>query len=146
MVVATIKNWRLHRLHVRNAFLHRDLNVEVHMKISPSFGGKGEHRVCRLQKSLYVLRQASRQWFSKLSSALVSFRSSSSQSNHSLFTRVTDSSFTALFVYVDDIIVASNDLQYVDSIKIFLDDQFQIKNLGPLKFFSWFEIAKLVSH
>jgi hypothetical protein len=61
LAFAVAKNW----------FLHGDLDEEVYMSMPPGFGTKGETKVCRLTKSLYGLKQASRQWFSKFSIALV---------------------------------------------------------------------------
>ncbi|XP_040996133.1 uncharacterized mitochondrial protein AtMg00810-like [Juglans microcarpa x Juglans regia] len=48
----------------------------------------------------------------------------------------------ALIVYVDDVLLASNSLQDIDLLKKFLDDQFTIKDLGPLKYFLGLEVAR----
>ena len=50
--------------------------------------------------------------------------------------------FTALLVYVDDVILCENDLTEINSVKAALDTSFKIKDLSNLKFFLGFEIAR----
>ena len=65
------------------------------------------------------------------------------QADHSLFSkRIASSSFTALLVYVDDVILCGNDLAEINSVKVALDSSFRIKDLGNLKYFLGFEIAQ----
>lgn len=98
-------------------------------------------KVLRLKKSLYGLRKTSRQWYAKLSSAFLSCCFILAPSDHSLFVKHQGSSFIALLVYVNDVIVASNDLALVIEVKNYLHDQFKIKDLGELKYFLGMEVA-----
>jgi len=71
---------------VNNAFLRRDLEEEVFMKLAPGFYSSKPNQVCRLSKSLYGLHQAPRQRFAKLSSKLLAYESVRSYADYSLFT------------------------------------------------------------
>ncbi|CAL8138472.1 unnamed protein product [Prunus armeniaca] len=111
------------------------------MSPPPGLWRQGENLVCRLHKSLYGLKQASRQWFAKFTTAILSAGFQQSKADYSLFTRKSGTSFTALLIYVDDIVITGNDIRAIDSLKSFLRDHFRIKDLGELKYFLGIEVS-----
>lgn len=126
---------------VHNAFLHGDLHEEVYMKMPPGFRVEGSNKVCRLRKSLYGLKQAPRCWFAKLSTALISYGFNQSRSDHSLFTFTKGDVQLIVLVYVDDLIVAGNNVDVLKKFKLYLGDCFHMKVLGILKYFLGVEVA-----
>ena len=90
----------------------------------------------------YGLKQASRQWNAKLFATISALGFKQSQADHSLFVHSSGSNFIALLIYVDDMIITSNDLACVANLKQVLDQKFGIKDLGSLKYFLRLEITK----
>ncbi|KAE8733140.1 hypothetical protein F3Y22_tig00001478pilonHSYRG00086 [Hibiscus syriacus] len=71
LVLTSLQHWSLFQMDVYNAFLQGNFLEEVYMQLPQGFCSQGENMVCRLQKSIYGLKQASRQWNMRLTEALV---------------------------------------------------------------------------
>lgn len=92
---------------------------------------------------MYGLKQASRQWYAKLSDTLRSVGFQHSKNDYSLFCKQQGSCIFLLAVYVDDIIVTGNNPDEINALKAFLDNKFKIKDLGELNYFLGMEVTKL---
>jgi hypothetical protein len=141
LAVAAARQWHLFQLDVNNAFLHGNLDEEVYMSPPPGYSTPTATPVCRLQKSIYGLKQASHNWFFKLCFVLLAAGFIQSQADHSLFKLSQGQSSTFILVYVDDILIASNDLSTITNFKTVLAYHFHIKDLGKLKYFLGLEVA-----
>ncbi|CAM8943540.1 unnamed protein product [Rhodiola kirilowii] len=144
LAVAAIRCWPLYQLDVNNAFLHGLLSEEVYMKPPPGFypEAKQQGLVCKLQRSIYGLKQASRQWFARFSDALIHFGFRQSLEDYSLFTLSRGDDFLILLVYVDDVVLTGTSTTLISQVKGFIHDMFQIKDLGVLKYFLGLEVAR----
>ncbi|XP_019161170.1 PREDICTED: uncharacterized protein LOC109157786 [Ipomoea nil] len=135
LAVAASKAWHVHKLDIDNAFLHGDLDEEVYMVLPPGFQGEKPNQVCKLLRSLYDLKQASRQWNAKLTATLLRDGFKQAAVDPSLFTKGIGRDYIALLIYIDDILVASSELTNIQQIKESLDEAFKIKDLGVLGYF-----------
>lgn len=142
LALAASKGWLLHQLDVNNAFLHGDLREEIYMTPPPGIQLSGPNLVCRLRKSLYGLKQASREWNSKLTNFLLASGFVQSKTDYTLFEKVTPAYRLILLVYVDDIVLACSDIAPIQHIKSQLNTQFRIKDLGDLRYFLGIEVAR----
>lgn len=131
LAIAANNKWPVHQLDVNNAFLHGDLHEKVYMKM-PDGIPNPDNKVCLLKKSLYGLKQASRQWHSKLAHELKLLGYVQSKIDYSLFIKKEKTDTTLVAVYADDILLTGNNIHEVQSLKMHLDHTFTIKDLGPL--------------
>lgn len=140
--IVSAKKWEAHQMDVHNAFLHGDLEEEVYMKLPAGFRHTDPNKVCRLHKSIYGLKQASRCWFAKLTSALTKFGFIQSYADYSLFTFTREGVELRVLIYVDDFLICGNHTKMLESFKAYLGRCFHMKDLGKAKYFLGVEIAR----
>lgn len=141
--VAMMKNWPIHQLDVKNAFLHGVLNETMYMEQPPGFIHPQKSQcVCLLKRSLYGLRQAPRAWFDKFSNFLLENGFFCSTADPSLFVLHSGSDIVLLLLYVDDIILIGSSAQLLATLIKKLSLQFHMKDLGYLHYFLGIEAKR----
>ncbi|KAL0552269.1 hypothetical protein IC582_011377 [Cucumis melo] len=122
----------LEKLDVKTAFLHGDLEEEIYMLQPEGFEAKGkENLVCRLNKSLYGLKQASRCWYKRFDSFIVSLKYNRLNADPcAYFKRFGEKDFIVLLLYVDDMLVAGPNKDHIEELKAHLPRKFEMKDLG----------------
>jgi hypothetical protein len=89
---------------------------------------------CRLKKSIYELKQASRQWYLKFDKVVNKFGFDENQVDNCIYVKIKGSMFIILVLYVDDILLASSDKNLLFEIKGFLSSNFDMKDLGDASY------------
>ena len=114
------------------------------MRIPPGFEEEGKiGKVCKVQRSLYGLKQSPRAWFKKFSSTITKFGYTQGEADHTLFTKcTTDGKRCILIVYVDNIIITGDDASEIENLKQRLKKEFELKDLGEMKYFLGMEVAR----
>ena len=96
---------------VKMALLNGDLEENVYMAQPKGFVVEGKERMgCRLKKSIYGLNQASRQWFLKFDGTIRKFEFKENVEDNCIYTKFKNGKFIFLILYVDDILLASSDV------------------------------------
>ena len=133
----------LHQMDVKTAFLNGDLNEEVYMMQPEGFVANDSGTlVCRLKKSIYGLKQASRQWYLKFHSVVASYGFVENKVDQCIYCKVSGRKFIFLILYVDDILLASSDLGLLHETKRMLSKNFDMKDLGEASFVLGIEIHR----
>lgn len=132
MSMAVKMNLKIHQLDAVTAFLQGDLGDEdIYMDQPEGFVNPASPRkVCRLKKALYGLKQASRVWNQKLNAELKRIGLKRSAYDTCVYFKIEGSMVLIVAVYVDDMLVFSNNQQWVDRLKKELMTKFQMKDLG----------------
>nr|GEX38224.1 hypothetical protein [Tanacetum cinerariifolium] len=141
IAITTAKGWPLHQLDINNAFLRGFVDEKIYMKPPEGYTKATQGQVCKLNKSLYGLKQTSKKWNQELLKFLVTLGFIQSKHDYLLFVKTQGALFTVALVYVDDILLTGNSIQDIKDIKLALDNKFTIKDLGLVRYFLGIELC-----
>lgn len=132
----------IHQMDAITAFLQGDLEETIYM-VQPECFVHNNTKVCRLKKSIYGLKQASRIWNQQLDTQLKKFGMTQSAIDSCIYYNVPkNDSIIIVAVYVDDIIIFSNDKNMTAKLKSNLLSRFHMKDIGEAKFVLGMQIER----
>lgn len=140
--VVAARGWPLHQVDINNTFLQCFLDEKVYMTPPEGYHNAKEGQACCLKRSLYGLKQASRQWNAEITKHLISFGFTQSHADNCLFTYNSSKGTLILIVYVDDLLISGTSESLVQELKHSLHAAFTIKDLGFAKYFLGLEVAR----
>jgi hypothetical protein len=139
--VAAMQSLEVEQLDVKTAFLNGDLKEDVWIEQPAGYTEGGPGKACHLRTALYGLKQAPRAWHLKLTSEMEKVGLNPSDADPALFVKKTETEPFYATVWVDDCLIAGTE-ERVKETKKAIGDVFQIRDLGPVKFFLGMEIER----
>ncbi|KAK1668552.1 hypothetical protein QYE76_056711 [Lolium multiflorum] len=127
LAIAAFFDYEIWQMDVKTAFLNGDIEEELYMVQPKGFvDPKNADKVCKLQRSIYGLKQASRSWNRRFDKVIKDFGFIQCHGEACIYKKVSGSSVAFLILYVDDILLIGNDIEllstsYILGIKIYRD-------------------------
>ena len=116
---------------VNTVFLNGNLLEDVYMTQPGGFvQSKNSGKVCKLQRSIYGLKQASRSWNLHLDESVKGFIFVKNEDDPCVYKKISGSATVFLILYVDDILLIENHIPTLQNVKSWLGKCFSMKDLG----------------
>ncbi|KAK1648278.1 hypothetical protein QYE76_066083 [Lolium multiflorum] len=135
LAIAAFFDYEIWQMDVKTAFLNGDIEEELYMVQPKGFvDPKNDDKVCKLQRSIYGLKQASRSWNRRFDKVIKDFGFIQCHGEACIYKKVSGSSVAFLILYVDDILLIGNDIELLSSVKGYLNNSFSMKDLGEASY------------
>ena len=116
--IAATLDYKIWQMNVKTAFLNGHLEENINIVQLDGFKAKfQENKVCKLLKSIYGLKQASRSWNMRFDQAVKSYRLKQNVDELCVYKHFKDKKEIFLVLYVDDILIIENDVGILTSVK-----------------------------
>ncbi|GKE14443.1 retrotransposon protein, putative, ty1-copia subclass [Tanacetum coccineum] len=116
-------------------FLNGYLDEDIYMVQPEGFiDPKHPRKVCKLQRSIYGLKQASRSWNKRFDEEIKKFGLDQNLDEPCVYQKASGSNATFLILYADNIIIMGNHIPSLQSVKDYLGKCFSMKDLGEAAF------------
>lgn len=138
--VANQKDMHIHQMDVKTAFLNGTLDSEVYMNLPEDM--YEENLVCKLNKSIYGLKESPRQWNKVFNDHILSLGFKQCKSDYCLYVNTSNKEIIYLLLYVDDLLIVSENLCLVNEVKSALLERFQMQDMGSISNFLGLDITR----
>ena len=120
---------------VKTAFLNGHFEEDIYMMQPNGFITKNqEQRVCKLQKSIYGLKQVSRGWNIRFDQAIKSFGFCQNPDESCVYIKSEGGRVVFLVLYVNDILLLGSDIGMLSTVKVWLAKAFDMKHFGEANY------------
>jgi hypothetical protein len=141
--IAAANQWMISQLDVSTAFLNGELKEEIFMEQPENFvDHQYPGRVWKLKRSLYGLKQSPRIWNETISQFLISIGFKQLESDNSIFCKQEGEDISIILLYVDDLLLFSNQKQLIKWMESKLFERFKMNTISDGGKFLGFEIIR----
>nr|GFC19363.1 hypothetical protein [Tanacetum cinerariifolium] len=135
IAIATYYDYEIWQMDVKTAFLNGYLDEDIYMEQPERYvDPKYPNCVCKLQRSIYGLKQASRQWNKRFDEDIKNFRFIQNHDESCVYHKASGSDVVFLILYVDDILIMGNNIPRLKEVKDYLGKYFSMKDLGEFAY------------
>ncbi|KAL0391243.1 UNVERIFIED_CONTAM: Retrovirus-related Pol polyprotein from transposon TNT 1-94 [Sesamum calycinum] len=134
---------RTEEMDVKTAFLNDYVEEEIFMDQLEDFNSIGEEqKVCRLQRSIYDLKQVFQSWNTRFDEVKRGYNFIKNEHDPCVYKKISGSSVAYLVLYVDYILLIGYDVKMLGYIKAWLSTQFFMKDMGEASYILGIEIYR----
>ena len=135
LAIAAYHDYEIWQMDVKTAFLNGFLEEEVYMSQPEGFeSNERPNQVCKLKRSIYGLKQASRSWNIHFDETVKEFGFIKNVDEPCVYKKTSGRTIVFLILYVDDILLIGNDIPMLQSVKLWLSNKFSMKDLGEASY------------
>ena len=135
LAFAVQRDFLIHQMDVETAFLNGKLDEEIYMQQPEGYVKPGEeHLACKLEKSLYGLKQSSRCWNKAFKESVEKLGFTQASADPCVFIRKKDT-LTIIAIHVDDLMILAKNILEMQRLKNSLKVQFKMKDMGELHYY-----------
>ncbi|GJV69575.1 retrotransposon protein, putative, ty1-copia subclass [Tanacetum coccineum] len=135
IAIAAYYDYEIWQMDVKTVFLNGFLEEEIYMEQPKGFIDPNHpSKVCKLQRSIYGLKQASRSWNKRFDEEIKKFSFHQNLNEPCVYRKASGSNLIFLILYVDDIILMGNHIPSLQEVKDYLGKCFSMKDLGEAAF------------
>ena len=143
IAIAAYHDYEIWQMDVKTAFLNGNLLEDVYMTQLEGFlQPKNSGKVCKLQRSIYGLKQASWSWNLHFDESVKGFGFVKNEYEPCVYKKISGSAIVFLVLFVDDILHIGNDIPTLQNVKSWLGKCFSMKDLGEAAYILWIKIYR----
>ena len=143
---AVNESLHLHQMDVKGAYLNAPIDKDVYVQQPQGYertDGSNTPLTCHLKKSLYGLKQSGRNWHHTLTDFLKSKGFTVTDTDPCVYTQKTKPGDQLIVIFWVDIILASNNITAINTVKQELSERFKMDDRGELRWFLGVDFKRL---